>query len=59
MARFEVIKAHDGLQAGTIRELPASPVTDYMIKNGYWKEVKPGDPTTNKNNKSGKKNGKK
>lgn len=58
MARFEVIKAHDGLQAGTIRELPASPVTDYMIKNGYWKEVKPEDPTTKKSNKS-RRNGKK
>lgn len=59
MARFKVIKAHDGLQVGTFRELPASPVTDYMIKNGYWKEVKPEDPTAKKNNKSDKKNGKK
>jgi len=59
MARFKVIKAHDGLQAGTIRELPASPVTDYMIKNGYWKEVKPEDLTAKKNNKSDKKKGKK
>lgn len=41
MARFEVIKAHDGLQAGTIRELPAGPVTDYMVRNGYWKAIEP------------------
>lgn len=56
MARFKIIKAHDGLQAGTIRVLPASPVTNYMVKNGYWKELKPETTTTKTSNKPGAKN---
>lgn len=39
MAVFKVIKAHDGLKAGDTKSLPSGPITDYMVKNGYWKEV--------------------
>lgn len=40
MAKYEVIKAHDGLAVGTIKEMPAaSPIADYMTQNGYWRKV--------------------
>lgn len=39
MARFEVIKAHDGIGVGTIKSLPHSYITDYMVKNGYWRII--------------------
>lgn len=39
MARFKVIKAHDGLEKGALKELPASRLTAYMVENGYWQEV--------------------
>jgi len=36
---FRVIKAHDGLQVGTLRDLPEGPITEYMVKEGYWEKV--------------------
>lgn len=40
MAKYEVIKAHDGLAVGTIKEMPAaSTIADYMTQNGYWRKV--------------------
>lgn len=44
MAKFKVIRAHDGLAEGTIRELPASAITAYMVKHEYWVEVKDEEP---------------
>ena len=39
MATFRVIKSHDGLEAGTIKVLAPSRLTDKMVKNGWWEEV--------------------
>lgn len=39
MARFKVKIAHDGLQAGLLFDQPVSPLTDYMVKNGFWEIV--------------------
>ena len=44
MPRYKVIKAHDGLQVGDIRTLPASSVTAYMVAQGYWREITPKSP---------------
>ena len=40
MAKYRVIKAHDGIQVGTEKSLPESTITAYMVENGYWEEVK-------------------
>lgn len=51
MAKYEVIKAHDGLAVGTIKEMPAaSPIADYMTQNGYWRKV---EDTKDERRKSG------
>lgn len=42
--KFRVLIAHDGIAEGSIRELPASPVTAYMVKHGFWAEVKEDKP---------------
>lgn len=39
MTKYEVIKAHDGLAVGTVKVMSASPLCDYMVKNGYWRVV--------------------
>lgn len=44
MAKYKVIIAHDGLAEGTIKELPAGPVAAYMVKHGFWAEVKDEKP---------------
>lgn len=44
MAKYKVIIAHDGLAEGTIKELPAGPVAAYMVKHGFWAEVKDEEP---------------
>lgn len=44
MAKFKVIKAHDGLEVGTIKVLTPCPVTAEMVRLGYWEEVKPEKP---------------
>lgn len=44
MAKYKVIIAHDGLAEGTIKELPAGPVAAYMVKHGFWAEVKEDNP---------------
>jgi len=57
MAKFRVIKAHDGLEAGTIRVLAPCAVTAEMVRRGYWEEVKPQPQkkTTSKSPKTKKK----
>ena len=39
MPKYEVIKAHDGLSAGTIKDVPADSISAYMVENGYWREI--------------------
>lgn len=51
MPRYKVIKAHDGLQVGDIRTLPASSVTAYMCAQGYWREITPKNPKVQENKK--------
>ena len=57
MAKFKVIKAHDGLEAGAIRVLAPCPLTAEMVRRGYWEELKPQPPkkTTSKSPKTKKK----
>ena len=59
MAKFKVIRAHDGIAEGTIKELPASAVTAYMVKNGWWEalpdEAPAGQPAAKKATSSKKK----
>lgn len=55
MAKFKVIKAHDGLEAGTIRVLAPCPITAEMVRLGYWEEVKPEKPKAVKPKKAKKK----
>ena len=51
MPRYKVMKAHDGLQVGDIRTLPASSVTAYMCAQGYWKEIAPKGTKVQENKK--------
>lgn len=51
MADFRVNKAHDGLKVGDIKSLPSSPVTDYMVKHGYWEEIVPKSTKSQKRKK--------
>ncbi len=44
MAKFKVIRAHDGLEAGTIKVLAPSPLTAKMVQNGYWAEIPESEP---------------
>lgn len=44
MAKFRVIKAHDGIEAGTIKVLAPSRLTAKMVQNGWWGEVKETKP---------------
>lgn len=49
MAKYRVVKAHDGIQVGTEKSLPESTITAYMVENGYWEVVKePKKKTTKK-----------
>lgn len=51
MPKYEVIKAHDGLPVGTIKDVPADSISAYMVDNGYWREI--AEPIVNKQKKSG------
>lgn len=51
MPKFKVIKAHDGIEEGFIKVLPISSLTEYMVANGYWEEVKEEEPTPTKTEK--------
>lgn len=44
MATFRVIKAHDGIEAGTIKVLAPSRLTAKMVQNGWWEEVQEDQP---------------
>lgn len=44
MAKFRVIKAHDGIEAGTIKVLAPSRLTAKMVQNGWWEEVQEDQP---------------
>ena len=49
MAKYEVIKSHDGLAVGTIKEMSAaSPIADYMTRNGYWRKVEDANASQKK-----------
>ena len=48
MAKFRVIKAHDGIEAGTIKVLAPSRLTAKMVQNGWWEEVKEAKPEAKK-----------
>lgn len=55
MATFRVIKAHDGIEAGTIKVLAPSRLTAKMVQNGWWEEVKETQPKPEKPNPKSKK----
>jgi hypothetical protein len=48
MAKFRVIKAHDGIEAGTIKVLAPSRLTAKMVQNGWWEEVVDDQPKPEK-----------
>lgn len=47
MPKYIVVKEHDGIKAGTVKSLPDSPIARYMVKEGYWKEVRNTSTSTN------------
>lgn len=55
MAKFRVIKAHDGIEAGTIKVLAPSRLTAKMVQNGWWEEVVDDLPKPEKPNPKSKK----
>lgn len=55
MTKFRVIKAHDGIEAGTIKVLAPSRLTAKMVQNGWWEEVVDDRPEAKKPNPKSKK----
>lgn len=54
MPKFRVIRTHDGIPAGTIKSLPDSHLTRYMVETGLWEVVSEKPVRARKNTKTSK-----